>query len=97
VTESVVNTGFPELQGEIGLRNQQYQRQPNRARRGAVRAEIREIASAMPGGSIVRALRAQGICPSVPRVTSRLKSGSLREWTLVNKVVADARKELLEG
>ena len=58
------------------------------ARQDAVRAEIREI---------VRTLHAQGICPSVPRVTSRLKSGSLREWRVVGKAVTDARKELLEG
>jgi hypothetical protein len=88
VTESIVNTSFPELRREIGLRHQQYQRQLSQARRDAVRAEIREV---------VRTLHAQGICPSVPRVTSRLKSGSLREWRVVGKAVTDARKELLEG
>jgi hypothetical protein len=40
-------------------------------------------------------LHAQGICPSVPRVTSRLQSGSLREWKVVCKAVNDARQELL--
>ena len=55
---------YPELRREIGLRHQQYQRQQAQARRDAVRVEIREI---------VRLLHAQGICPSVPRVTSRLK------------------------
>jgi hypothetical protein len=39
-------------------------------------------------------LHAQGICPSVPRVTSRLKSGSLREWRVIGKAVNDARAEL---
>jgi hypothetical protein len=87
VTESIVNTSFPELQREIGLRHLQYQRQQSQARRDAVRAEIREI---------VRALQAEGTCPSVPRVTSQLKPGSLREWRVVGQAVADARKELSE-
>jgi hypothetical protein len=87
VTESIVNTSFPELRREIGLRHQQYQRQQSQARRAAVRAEIRDI---------VRALLAEGICPSVPHVTSRLKTGSLREWRVVGKAVTDARKELSE-
>ena len=87
VTESIVNTSFPELRREIGLRRQQYQRQQSQARRDAVRAEIRDI---------VRALLAEGICPSVPHVTSRLKTGSLREWKVVGKAVTDARKELSE-
>ena len=86
VTESIVNTHHPALRREIGLRHKQYRRQRAQARRDAVRAEIREI---------VRALYAQGICPSVPRVTSRLQSGSLREWRVVCKAVNDARKELL--
>jgi hypothetical protein len=42
-------------------------------------------------------LHAQGICPSVPRVTSRLKSGLLREWRVIGKAVDDARKALSEG
>jgi hypothetical protein len=88
VTESIVNTSFPELRREIGLRHLQYQRQQAQGRRDEVWAEIREI---------VRMLHAQGICPSVPRVTSRLKSGSLREWRVVGKAVNDARKELSEG
>jgi hypothetical protein len=41
-------------------------------------------------------LHAQGICPSVPRVTSRLKGGSLRDWRIVGKEVS-ARKALSEG
>jgi hypothetical protein len=86
VTESIVNTSFPDLRRAIGLRHQQYQRQQSQARQDAVRAEIREI---------VRALYSQGICPSVPRVTSRLKKGSLREWSLVGKAVNDARDALL--
>ena len=85
VTESIVNTSFPELRREIGLRHLQYQRQQAQGRRDEVRAEIREI---------VRMLHAQGICPSVPRVTSRLKSGSLREWRVIGKAVDDARGEL---
>jgi hypothetical protein len=85
VTESIVNTSFPELQREIGLRHQQYQRQQGQTRREAVRMEIREI---------VRALQGEGICPSVPRVTSHLRPGSLREWRVVGQAVADARKEL---
>jgi len=87
VTESNVNTSFPELQRAIGLRHQQYQRQQSRARRDVVRAEIREI---------VRALQAEGIYPSVPCVTSHLKPGSLREWRVVGQAVADARKEMPE-
>lgn len=86
VTESIVNTSFPELRREIGLRHQQYQRQQSQGRRDAVRSEIREI---------VRALHAESICPSVPRVTSHLKSGSLREWRVVSQAVTDARMELL--
>jgi len=85
VTESIVNTSFPELRREIGLRHLQYQKQQAQERRDEVRAEIREI---------VRMLHAQGICPSVPRVTSRLKSGSLREWRVIGKAVDDARREL---
>jgi len=85
VTESIINTSFPDLRREIGLRHLQYQRQQAQGRRDEVRAEIREI---------VRALHAQGICPSVPRVTSRLKSGSLREWRVIGKAVDDARREL---
>jgi hypothetical protein len=88
VTESIVNTSFPELRREIGLRHRQYQGEQGQARRDAVRAEIREI---------VGALHAEGICPSVPRVTSRLKAGSLREWRVVSRAVTDARKKLLEG
>ena len=65
VTESIVNTSFPELRREIGLRHLQYQRQQAQGRRDEVRAETREI---------VRTLHAQGICPSVTRVTSQLKS-----------------------
>jgi hypothetical protein len=86
VTESIVNTSFPELRREIGLRHLQYQRQQAQGRRDEVRAEIHEI---------VRMLHAQGICPSVPRVTSRLKSGSLREWRVVGMAVNDARRELM--
>src|SRR5438876_7022106 len=86
VTESIVNTSFPELRREIGLRHMQYQRRQAQGRRDEVRAEIREI---------VQMLHGQGICPSVPRVTSRLKIGSLREWRIVGKAVSDARRELL--
>jgi hypothetical protein len=85
VTESIINTSFPDLRREIGLRHLHYQRQQAQGRRDEVRAEIREI---------VRMLHAQGICPSVPRVTSRLKSGSLREWRVIGKAVDDARREL---
>lgn len=85
VTESIVNTSFPELRREIGLRHLHYQKQQAQGRRDEVRAEIREI---------VRTLHAQDICPSVPRVTSRLKSGSLREWRVIGKAVNDARAEL---
>ena len=62
VTESIVNTTHPHLRREIGLRHKHYRRQQAQARRDAVRAEIREI---------VQMLHAQGICPSVPRVTSQ--------------------------
>jgi hypothetical protein len=41
-------------------------------------------------------MRVMDICPSVPRVTSQLKPGSLREWKVVGQAVADARKEVLE-
>jgi len=87
VTESIVNTSFPQLRQEIGLRHVQYRRQQSQARREAVRAEIREI---------VHTLHAQGICPSVPRVTSLLQRGSLREWMVVHNAVNDARKELMD-
>ena len=86
VTESIVTTSFPELREAIGLRHRQHQRQQAQLRRDAVRAEIREI---------VRTLHTQGICPSIPRVTSLLKSGFLREWTVVSQAVNDARRELI--
>jgi hypothetical protein len=86
VTESIVNTSFPLLREAIGLRHRQHQRQQAQQRRDAVRAEIRDIA---------RMLHAQGICPSVPRVTSLLKSGSLREWKVIGNAVKDARRELM--
>jgi hypothetical protein len=54
----------------------------------AVRTEIRNI---------VRMLHAQGICPSVPRVRSLLKSVPLRDWREVSKEVNDARKELIDS
>jgi hypothetical protein len=88
VTEPIVNTSFPDVRRKIGLRHLQYQKQQTQVRRDAVRAEVREI---------VRMLHAQGTCPSVPRVRSLLKSGSLRAWGVVAKAVNDARKELLEG
>lgn len=86
VTESIVTTSFPLLREAIGLRHRQHQRQQTQLRRDAVRAEIREI---------VRTLHAQGICPSIPRVTSLLKSGFLREWRAVSQAVNDARRELI--
>ncbi len=84
VTESIVNTSFPGLRHKIGLRHLQYQKQQAQARRDAVCVEIREI---------VRMLYAQGVCPSVPRVTTLLQSGSLREWRVIGKAVKDARRE----
>jgi hypothetical protein len=88
VTESIVNTSFPELRQAIGLRHLQHQREQAQLRRDAIRTEIRDI---------VRMLHAQGIWPSVPRVTSLLKSGSLREWREISKAVNDARKELIDS
>jgi hypothetical protein len=87
VTESIVNTSFPELRRAIGLRHLQHQREQAQLRRDAVRTEIRDI---------VRMLHAQGICPSVPRVRSLLKSGALRNWKEVSKEVNDARRELID-
>ncbi len=86
VTESIVNISFPELRRAIGLRHLQHQKQQSQSRRQDVQTEIREI---------VQMLQAQGICPSVPRVISLLKTGSLREWNVVNNAVRDARKELI--
>lgn len=86
VTESIVSTSFPELRQAIGTRHLQYQQLQSRQRRDALRVEIREV---------VRMLHAQGICPSVPRVTSLLSSGSLREWRVVSQAVSDARRELI--
>ncbi len=88
VTESIVKTSFPELRRAIGLRRLQHQREQAQLRRDAVRTEIRDI---------VRMLHAQGICPSVPRVTSLLKSGPLPDWREVYKEVRDARKELIDS
>lgn len=82
VTESIVKTSFPRVRREIGLRHLQYQKQQAQERRDAVCVEIREI---------VRMLYAQGVCPSVPRVTTLLRSGSLREWRVIGKAVKDAR------
>lgn len=87
ITESIMNTSFPELRRTIGLRHRQHQQQQAQLRRDAVRAEIREI---------VRMLHAQGICPSVARVTSLLKNGSPRKWRLVSNAVSDARRELID-
>ena len=87
VTESIMNTSFPELRCEIGLRSRRYREEQAQARRDAVRAEIREI---------VRTLHAQGICPSLPRVTRLLKDGFLREWGVVGKAINDARSELVD-
>ena len=42
-------------------------------------------------------LHAKGICPSVPRVRSLLKSGPLPDWKEVSKEVNDARKELIDS
>lgn len=86
VTESIVNSSFPELRRAIGLRHLQHQKQQSQVRRQDVQAEIREI---------VQMLHTQGICPSVPRVTSLLRSGSLREWNAINDAVKDARRELI--
>jgi hypothetical protein len=87
ITESIMNTSFPELRRAIGLRHRQYQQQQAQLRRDAVRSEIREI---------VWMVHAQGICPSVARVTSLLKSGSPREWRLVSNAVSHARRELID-
>jgi AraC-like DNA-binding protein len=88
VTESIVNTSFPELRRASGLRHLQHQREQAQLRRAALRTEIRDI---------VRMLHAQGICPSVPRVRSLLKSGPLRDWKEVSKEVNDARKKLIDS
>ena len=87
VTESILNSSFPELRRAIGLRHLQHQKQQSQARRQEVQSEIREI---------VQMLHAQGVCPSVPRVTSLLSSGSLREWNAINDAVKDARRELID-
>ena len=88
VTESIVNTSFPELRQAIRSRHLQHQRDQAQLRRDAVRTEIRNIA---------RMLHAQGLCPSVPRVRSLLKSGPLPDWKEVSKEVNDARKELIDS
>jgi AraC-like DNA-binding protein len=85
VTESIMNTNFPDLRRKIRLRYLQHQRRQSEARRDALRTEVREI---------VGMLHNQGVCPSVPRVTNLLKSGSLREWGIICSAVNDARKEL---
>jgi hypothetical protein len=87
VTESILNTRFPALRRGIGLRHVQYQKRQAQARRDAVHAEVR---------GIVQMLHAQNICPSVPRVTSLLKSGSLRDRWVITKAVSDARSELTD-
>jgi AraC-like DNA-binding protein len=87
ITESIMNTNFPDLRREIGSRHLQYQRQQTQIRRDAVRMEIR---------GIVRLLHGQGICPSIPRVTKLLKHGSLREWMFLRDAVNDARRQLID-
>jgi len=87
VTQSIVNASFPELRRAIGLRHLEHQKQRSQARLQDLQTEIREI---------VQTLHAQGICPSVPRVASLLKSGSLREWNAINDAVKDARRELID-
>jgi len=85
VTEYIVNASFPGLRRKIGLRHLQYQKRETRVRRDAVRVEVREI---------VRMLHARGVCPSVPRVKSLLKSSLPREWGIIHNAVNDARREL---
>jgi TniQ len=86
VTESIVSTSFPELRQAIGSRHRQHQEEQAHARREAVREEIREV---------VRTLHEQGVCPSVPRVRSLLKNGSLRDWTAMGHAVNAARRTLM--
>ena len=78
----------PHVRRAIGLRHLEHQREQAQLRRDAVRTEI---------WGIVRMLHAQGICPSVPRVRSLLKSVPLRDWREVSKQVNDARKELIDS
>jgi hypothetical protein len=87
VTESNVNTNFPELRCEIGLRSWQYREEQAKARRDAVSAEIQEN---------VRSLHAEEICPSLPRVTRLSKDGFLREGRVAGKAINDARRELVD-
>ena len=87
VTESIVNSaGLAATRRAIGLRHRQYLAEQAQARRNAVRAAIQEI---------VRTLHADGICPSVPRVTALLPVGSLREWRVIQHAVNDARRGLV--
>jgi hypothetical protein len=84
ITESIMNTNFPDLRRKIGLRSLKHRRQQTQSRRDALRTEIREI---------VLMLQGERICPSVPRVTKLLKSDSPRDWFLVRDAVNAARKE----
>ena len=85
ITASIVRRNFPKLHRAIVVRYRQYRHQQARARQEAAKQEI---------PAIVRWLHDQGICPSVPRVRSLLKTGSLLNWQVLGEAVNSARKTL---
>lgn len=85
ITDSIARRNFPELHRTIVVRYRQYMHQQARARQEAAKQEI---------PAIVRRLHDQGICPSVPRVRSLLKTGSLLTWQVLGEAVNSARKAL---
>ena len=83
ITLSIARRNFPKLYRAIVIRYGQYKHQQVRARLEAAKQEIPPI---------VRRLHEQGICPSVPRVRSLLKTGSLLNWQVLGEAVNSARK-----
>ncbi len=85
ITVSTARRNFPKLHRAVVVRYGRYKHQQVRARREAVEQEIPPIVSQ---------LHEQGICPSVPRVRSLLKSGSILNWNVLGEAVNDARRAL---
>jgi AraC-like DNA-binding protein len=85
VTTGTARRNFPELHRAIVVRHWRFRHQQARARQEVAKREA---------SLIVRRLHEQGICPSVPRVRSLLKTGSVLNWTVVGEVVNNARKAL---
>jgi len=85
IAASIARRNFPELHRAVVVRYKEYRHQQARARQEAAKQEVSVIA---------RRLHDQGICPSVPRVRSLLKTGSVLNWTVLGEAVNNVRKTL---